>query len=109
MLIEVPRARAANVEKYDISDEDAFAIQVPTVMSVEYLQRLVRSRNTSLKLYRAVLLAEKARRAGEEPRDLGLDKRSVLRSRDVVMPMPHTPLKYGLDTDKYVFDIREAE
>jgi hypothetical protein len=55
------------------------------------------------------LLVEKAKRTGEKPLKFGLDKQSVLRSRDTVLLRPHTPLKYGRNTDRYIFDIRKGD
>jgi hypothetical protein len=106
---DIAHAREENIERYDIDDSEALGVAVPIVMSIEYMQRLARNRAIWLRLLRAVLLAEKAKRRALEPRDLGLEKGLVLRSGDVVTPIPRTPLRYGLDTDKYVFDIRETD
>jgi hypothetical protein len=105
----VAQARARNVAKYDIPDEEALGVQVPTAMPVEYLQELMRKRRTSAKLLRAALLAEKAKKAGEKPPELGLDKQSVPQGRDAVVLIVHMPLKYGRNTDRYIFDIRTGD
>jgi hypothetical protein len=105
---EIAKARAVNIERYDLEDSEALKVEVPLVMSVEYLQGMVRKREMSLRMFRAALLMEKARRAGTQPRDLGLDKGFVLRARHVLTPVPRTSLKYGLDTDKDIFDICEG-
>jgi hypothetical protein len=105
---DIAKARAVNVERYDLDDSDALKVEVPLVMSVEYLQEMVRNRQISLRMFRAALLMEKARRAGTQPRDLGLDKGFVFRARHVVTPVPRTPLNYGTDTDQYISNICEG-
>jgi hypothetical protein len=105
---EIMQAREANIERYDMDDEESLQVEVPQIMSMEYMAEAMNRRAASLQIFRAALLAEKARRKGVDPTDLGLAKGSLLRGREVVMANPKTPLKYALDTDKYIFDICEG-
>jgi hypothetical protein len=98
------RVRARNAERYDMDDRDSLAVEIPYVMSVEYLQHKVRMRNVSLQLYRAALLAEKARRAGKNPPKIRVNNCRIHHGRAVFAAGPVVPLKYAYDTTKYMWD-----
>jgi hypothetical protein len=104
---EVAEARAVNVERYDLDDEESLRVKVPLVMSVEFMQEAIAIRATSLQIVRAALIAEQARRRGRTPRNLGLTRGSLLRASDVVVSEPKTALRYELNTDRYLFDLAD--
>nr|AAF80456.1 unknown [Trichomonas vaginalis] len=90
---EWERVRKENTQKYEISKEEAETINIPSVISVDYMRQQCFRRRQSLLLYRAALLAEIARREGREPDNLNVDELQIRSGCDVVIPKAKTTLE----------------
>lgn len=98
---EWERARQENTQKYEISKEQAEKINIPSIISIDYMRQQCFKRRQSLLLYRAALLSEIARREGRDPGNLGVDEIQIRSGCDVVIPKASTKL----ETDTAVDDI----
>ena len=79
--------RKENTKKYGISEEDADQIEIPIIMSVEYMRQMGNNRKQSLLLKRAALRYEAQRRGIAQYSDLGVAD-LVLQPSDALMFPP---------------------
>jgi hypothetical protein len=105
---EVERVRQENLRKYGLSDEEAAAIEVPVIISIDYLRQLAENRRQSLVLKVAAMKAELARRRGNPAPDLGLQGLKLMPAEAVDLPPPGQALRTEFDTDDVYFDIPKA-
>lgn len=90
---EWEQVRKENTQKYEISKEEAEKINIPCVISSDYMRQQCFRRRQSLLLYRAALIAEIARLEGREPRNLDVDELQIRSGCDVVIPKATTTLE----------------
>lgn len=55
------KIREENFKKYELSSDEAYSVEIPAIMSVDYLQAQVYKRRQGLTLFHAALLYEKAK------------------------------------------------
>ena len=103
------KIRKENATKYEISQEEADTIEIPSVISIDYMRQQCFKRRQSLLIKRAALRAEKARRDalkaaqnGEtvdktEQVDLGVQELQIRSGRDIVIPKPCGKLETSSD------------
>ena len=101
---EWAKIRKENAQKYEISREDADKIEIPSVISIDYMRQQCYKRRQSLLVKRAALRAEKARRLrikreeemkenGQEIKepvnvemDLGVSELQIRSGKQIVIP-----------------------
>ena len=93
-----------NTQKYDIDADDAYNVEIPAIMSIEYLQTQALKRRQGLKLYRAALLYEKARRKGKFPEDLGLKSMKFFPDANLRSGKGFYPCEFSHDIESYIDD-----
>jgi hypothetical protein len=99
---ERKQIRKANIERYDLPDEEALKVEVPFVMSAAYLQGGMHRAGIARKLKVMALRMEKARRMRQEYTQTEEPIFRVLRGRDVVRHGPGLALAYTYGTDRYI-------
>jgi hypothetical protein len=102
---EVEQLRQANIRKYGLSEEQSAAIEIPVVVSVDYLRQLAENRRQSLTLKVAAMKAELGRRRGIASPDLGLQALKLMPAETIEVPPPGEALRTEFDTDDFYFDI----
>lgn len=90
---EWEKTRMENTKKYEIPKEEAETINIPSVISVDYMRQQYFRRRQSLLIYRAALIAEIARREGKKPESLNVDELQIRSGCDVVIPKASTKLE----------------
>ncbi|OHS94523.1 hypothetical protein TRFO_39313 [Tritrichomonas foetus] len=96
--------RNAHAERYDLATEESLNVNIIPIMNVDYIQQKMKMRKLSLHMFRAALLLEQGRRKGESKPRLGLEGVSFLPSRKVRVKRARTKLKWGRDTESYIFE-----
>jgi hypothetical protein len=66
--------RTENEMKYGMSAQDIENVEIPTVISIDYIKHVVENRRQSLLLKRAAILHEISKRKNEECCDLGVEE-----------------------------------
>lgn len=96
------KTQQENAKKYDLNPDEAYNIEIPAIMSVEYLQGQAMRRRQALKLYRAVLLYEKGKRKGIIPTDLGLNSVKIFHDHELRAGKAKLPIPYSNNVDKVI-------
>ncbi|KAH0789912.1 hypothetical protein GPJ56_006414 [Histomonas meleagridis] len=94
-----------NIEKFDMNDKESIEIDIPPIMKVNFLQEKTQKRRITDILFRAALLAERAKRRGEQINDLKLENIIVVPGKKVYYHTPFTELKYSTDASSFIFDV----
>jgi hypothetical protein len=97
------RDRDTNAYKYDLPDNESLQVRIPSIMSLEYLRNSVSSRVQTLKLERAALIWEMARRKGTKPEDFGMGEMKVIGEVDMGFERPFTVLEHIEETPDMFF------
>ena len=96
-----------NKKKFDLKNNESIEIGVLPIIKIEFLQERVKKRRVAQMIFRAALLAEKARRKGEKSCNLKLKKVTVVSGRKVFQRRPETKIKYSKDTSDVLFDCEQ--
>jgi hypothetical protein len=102
---EIESVRQENLRKYGLGDDEAAAIDIPVIISIDYLGQLAENRRHSLILKVAAMKAEFARRIGNQAPDLGLQGLKLVPAEAVDLPPPGEALRTEFDTHEVYFDI----
>lgn len=101
--------RKANTEKYGISEADALKIDVPCIMSVDYMKQQIENRRQSLLLNRAAVIDEMARRKGIQNPDLKVQDLVIMQSECLDLPTHEIPLTVSNATAEHFFPVTDIE
>lgn len=118
--------RQQNYEKYHISDEEAEKIEIPSIISIEYMKQLCSNRRQSLLLRRAALRMELAKRRAlkkaqdegrdpstatipQEERDWGVDDLPINDPSCLDIPKYQNNLKAQKNATQYYVDLDELD
>ncbi|EAY19202.1 hypothetical protein TVAG_214270 [Trichomonas vaginalis G3] len=100
---EWAKVRKQNSEKYEISEQEAKDITIPSIISIDYMRQQCFKRRESLLVRRAALLAEKARRMEVKNPDLKVDDLQIRSGRDIVIPAPSNKLSLDKNPEECFF------
>lgn len=97
-----------NKDKYHIDIIEALDVDVPLILSHDYLIERVQGRKANLILFNAALSNEYLKRTGEKlPCAAGLSQLKVMTNKVCKVHKPKIVLKASNDISKYVFDVPE--
>ena len=100
--------RQKNKDKYHISTIDALQIDVPFIMSYDYMIERLQSRKVNLILYNQALANEYEKRTGERLQStVGLSQLRVMNNKVCKIHKPKIELRSSTDISKFVFDVPE--
>lgn len=102
---EKAEIRNYHKERYNLDTEESLNVDILPILNVDYIVDKMKLRKLALLLFNASLNAEKARRAGTEPPDLGLDGISFIPAKEATLKRAKTKLKWTRETDDYIFDV----
>lgn len=101
---ELDQLREQNAQKYEISQEESDSIDIPIIMSVEYMKQQCFNRKQSLLLKRAALRQEAMKRGLAEYDNLGVGELVIDHSGVLDLPEPGEALKL-LDPDGGIYPL----
>ena len=90
---EMNEIREENRKKFEISQKEADKIQIPSIMSIDYIKHQCYKRRISLLLYRAALRNELCKRQHKVCKDLGLSELRISSSRETEVNKRETRLE----------------
>ena len=103
---EIEAIRRENVERYAMHQKESEEVEVPLIMSIDYLQKCAVTRYAGAVLYRAFLINALAKRRGiEHPDLLKGAKLRVISGEEVFSRRNETVLAHEGDTSNLVLDI----
>lgn len=100
--------RQKNKDKYHINTIDALQIDVPFIMSYDYMIERLQSRKVNLILYNQALANEYEKRTGERlPSSGNLSQLKFMNNKVCKIHKPKIELRSSTDISKFVFDVPE--
>jgi hypothetical protein len=101
--------RNGNIKKYGLTDEEAEAIEVPAIISVEFMRQQCEKRRQSLLLLRAAIRNEQVRRAGITDAELGIEDLVLLPAETLVRPPNGSKLETVVGENQDLFEKTESD
>ena len=99
--------RVANMQKYSISDNEAEQIEIPIIMSIEYLKQMGNNRKQSLLLKRAALRSEAQKRGLAHFDNFGVADLCLQPSEALTLPPNGEELQIASDPNEGFYKIEE--
>jgi hypothetical protein len=101
--------RNDNIKKYGLTDEEAASIEVPAIISIEYMRQQCDKRRQSVLLLRAAIRNEQAQRAGIAEPDLGIEDLVLLPSEVLAHASNTEELETIIGNNPEAFDVSEFD
>lgn len=102
---EWEEVRKGNTAKYGISEADAAKIDVPCIISVDYMKQQIENRRQSLLLHRAAVIDEISRRKGIPNSDLKVKDLVIMPSECLDLPTHEINLPIGNASPEHFFQV----
>lgn len=83
---DINRIKEENIAKYEISEEEADKIEIPIIISLEFMRQQLEHRRNSLLLYRAALLNEMRNRKMDVGDDLQIQELHIIPTEQLRLP-----------------------
>ena len=101
---DLARIQEENARKYEIPEEKAEKIEIPIIISLEFMRQQLEHRRNSVLLYRAAILSEMRNRKMAESDDLKVQDLMIMPSEKLCLPKTALNCKVDYNNKYFEYD-----